>query len=192
MGVRTQYNPSTLKVKYTSGTSKVQVIPCDCALCDTVPFEITVTFSNITDDTNCCNYSGSSKIYDGGGAAAINGEHTLVCSTVYQESCCWAKVITGDFGTIDFYAGVDCGFFLSSGNVTSIPIFVLVYESGGTKYTDVRAGVISPTFAPGAFFGDRLTFVDAIDCLNIGNTFTNEAACSQYQIGTGGTAVITL
>ncbi len=192
MGARVQYNPSTLKVKYTPGTSKVQVISCDCALCDTIPFEITVTFEGITDDTDCCNYNGDSKIYDGGGAASINGVHTLVCSTTYQESCCWAKMLTGDFGTIDFHAGVDCGFYLSTGDITAIPIFVTIYESVGIKYTDIRAGLISPTFSPGAFFHDTLTFVDAADCLNIGNTFTNEATCSQYQIGTGGTAVITL
>ena len=201
MGTRVQFNPSTLKVSYNPNTSKVQVIPCDCTLCTVVPFVITVTFEDLVDETDCCDYDGvnSSKIYDGGLAASLNGEHELVCngticagcgSGVVGE-CCWSKRVTGSFGTVDFHIGNGCGNFTYDFDVTRYDIAVTVFESLGTKYTYIRVLVYGVT-CPGNAFVDTLTFVDAADCLNLGNTFTNEVSCDVNSLCAGGTAVITL
>ena len=111
MGIKIQFNESTGKVAYTSGTGKVQVSVVSpvgpCALCVlNSPDQIEVTLSDFV--VSCCagtgGSSGKSRVWDTAIESIVNGTHILD----HLQTCAWVKFFDIDVDILDYESASDC------------------------------------------------------------------------------------
>ena len=159
-----QFNASTLKASFVAANKTAQMVFLygdDCAYCDAgkTPLQVTVTFSDIVDCTDCTEDSPYSYIYSGGAAAILNAGSFVLDQ---DSSCQWSKIFANDFGSSDVHNGASCSDFSHTNEHDCVEI--IVTKSSGNVAVEVYLCVSGTPIHP---YFRAMTISSITNCVTV-------------------------